>query len=118
MATAPGPFLSEYLAIIPGYCGGEPHILGHRIKVRHIAVWHEHDGMSPAEIVRDYPTITLAQVHAALAYYYDHHEEIERTIVEEDEFVEGLKAREGPSLLRERLAQRRKDVPGDSLPPG
>jgi uncharacterized protein (DUF433 family) len=98
MATAPGPFLSEYLAIIPGYCGGEPHILGHRIKVRHVAVWHEHHGMSPAEIVGDYPTITLGQVHAALAYYYDHREEIERAIVEADEFVEGLKAKEGASL--------------------
>ena len=64
MATAPGPFLSEYIAIQPGYCGGEPHIRGHRIKVRHVAVWHVHHGMSPAEIVNDYPTITLAQVHA------------------------------------------------------
>jgi uncharacterized protein (DUF433 family) len=118
MATAPGPFLSEYLAIIPGCCGGEPHILGHRIKVRHVAVWHERHGMSPAEIVRDYPTITLAQVHAALAYYYDHRDEIERAIAEADEFVEELKAKQGPSLLQERLAQRRKDAPGDSLSPG
>lgn len=118
MATAPGPFLSEYLAIIPGYCGGEPHILGHRIKVRHVALWHEHHGMSPPEIVRDYPTITLVQVHAALAYYYDHREEIERAIVEADEFVEDLKEKQGASLLQERIARRREDAADDPIPPG
>src|SRR5438876_11573268 len=32
--------VSEYVAIRPGYCGGKPHIAGHRIKVQHIAVWH------------------------------------------------------------------------------
>ncbi|HEY2157170.1 MAG TPA: DUF433 domain-containing protein [Isosphaeraceae bacterium] len=118
MATAPGPFLSEYIAIQPGYCGGEPHIRGHRIKVRHVAVWHEHHGMTPAEIVRDYPTITLAQVHAALAYYYDHREEIEQAIREEDEFVEELKAKAGPSPLQEKLARRREDAAGHPIPPG
>jgi uncharacterized protein (DUF433 family) len=44
------PVISEYIGIRPGYCGGEPHILGHRIKVRHVAVWHEEMGMSPAQI--------------------------------------------------------------------
>jgi uncharacterized protein (DUF433 family) len=97
------PVISEYIGIRPGFCGGEPHILGHRIKVRHVAVWHEEMGMSPAEIVATHPTITLAQVHAALAYYYDHQDEIRAAIAEEDRFVEELKARSGPSLLQERL---------------
>ena len=66
------PVITEYIGVRPGYCGGEPHILGHRIKVRHVAVWHEQMGMTPTEIAATYPTITLAQVHAALAYYYDH----------------------------------------------
>ena len=35
------PVITEYIGVRPGYCGGEPHILGHRIKVRHVAVWHE-----------------------------------------------------------------------------
>ena len=59
------PVISQYISIRRGYCGGEPHILGHRIKVRHVAVRHEEMGMSPAEIAATYPTITLAQVHAA-----------------------------------------------------
>jgi uncharacterized protein (DUF433 family) len=110
------PVISEYIGIRPGYCGGEPHILGHRIKVRHVAVWHEEMGMSPAEIAATYPTITLAQVHAALAYYYDHRDEIQAAIAEEDRFVEELKAKSGPSLLQEKLRQR--NASNDPLPSG
>jgi uncharacterized protein (DUF433 family) len=42
------PIIAEHIGISPGYCGDEPHILSHRIKVRHVAVWHEQSGMSPA----------------------------------------------------------------------
>ncbi len=35
------PVVTEYIGIRPGYCGGHPHILGHRIKVKHVVVWHE-----------------------------------------------------------------------------
>jgi uncharacterized protein (DUF433 family) len=101
------PVISEYIGIRPGYCGGEPHILGHRIKVRHVAVWHEEMGISAAQIATTYPSITLSQVHAALAYYFDHREEIQAAIAEEDQFVEELKAKSGPSLLQERLRQRK-----------
>jgi uncharacterized protein (DUF433 family) len=107
------PVIAEYIGIRPGYCGGEPHILGHRIKVRHVAVWHEEMGMSPAEIAAIYPTITLAQVHSALAYYFDHKDEIQAAIAEEDRIVEELKAKSGPSLLQERIRQR--DATNDPL---
>ena len=108
------PVISEYIGIRPGYCGGEPHILGHRIKVRHVAVWHEQMGMSPAVIVATYPTITLAQVHAALAYYYGHRDEIQAAIIEEARFVEELRADSGPSLIQEKLRQR--NATNDPLP--
>lgn len=94
----PFPVVTEHIGVRPGYCGGRPHILGHRIKVKHVAVWHETMGLSPAEIVAEHPTITLAQVHAALAYYYDHRDEIEAEIAEEDWTFEELKAAQ-PSLL-------------------
>jgi uncharacterized protein (DUF433 family) len=108
------PVIAEYIGIRPGFCGGEPHILGHRIKVRHVAVWHEQMGMSPTEIVATYPTISLAQVHAALAYYYGHRDEIQTAIAEEDNFVEEMKAKSGPSLLQEKLRQR--NAKDDSVP--
>lgn len=104
------PVVAEYIGVRPGYCGGHPHILGHRIKVKHVAIWYEKMGMMPVEIVQTYPTITLSQVHAALAYYYDHREEIEASVREEDEFVEKFKA-ENPSLLAEKLEERRAKNP-------
>jgi uncharacterized protein (DUF433 family) len=56
----------------PGTCGGKPRIDGHRIKVAHIAICHERMRMSPDEIVTAHPTINPAQVHSALAYYFEH----------------------------------------------
>jgi uncharacterized protein (DUF433 family) len=41
------PVISENFGVRPGYCGGKPHILGHRIKVKHVAIWHEQEGMTP-----------------------------------------------------------------------
>ncbi|MGH9673691.1 MAG: DUF433 domain-containing protein [Bryobacteraceae bacterium] len=73
----------------PGVCGGRACIAGHRVRVLDVVEWHEHQGMTPDEIVSDVPSITLADVHAALAYYFDHMDEIreemrvERTLVEE-----------------------------------
>jgi uncharacterized protein (DUF433 family) len=109
------PVIREYIGIKPGYCGGKPHILGHRIKVKHVAVWHERMGMSPGEIVDQHPTITLAQVHAALAYYYDHKDEIQAEIAEEDRKYEELMAKQ-PSIL-EKIQQRMANAQDDPLPP-
>lgn len=114
----PIPVGAESIGVRPGYCGGEPHILGHRIKVRHVAVWHERMGMTPTEIAATYPTITLAQVHAALAYYYDHKDEIRAAIEDEERFVEELKAKAPPSKLQKLLEARKADGTDDPLPPG
>jgi hypothetical protein len=48
----------------------------------------------------------LAEVHAALAYYYDHRDEIERQINEGDAFLKALRD-SSPSKLAKRLAERR-----------
>ena len=81
---------TEYIEITPGVCGGKPRIAGHRIKVQHVAVWHERLGKTAQQIVAEYPTLTLAEVHAALAYYYDHREQIDADIRAGEEFAEQL----------------------------
>jgi uncharacterized protein (DUF433 family) len=108
------PVIAEHIGIKPGYCGGQPHILGHRIKVKHVAIWYERMGMSPDEIVSSHPGITLAQVHAALAYYYDHRDEIDRSIREGEEFADKIRA--GAPSLFEKVRQR--NAQDDSLPSG
>jgi uncharacterized protein (DUF433 family) len=112
------PVVTEYIGVRPGFCGGEPHILGHRIKVRHVAVWHEQQGMTPTEIAATYPTISLAQVHAALAYYYDHRKEILAAIEDERRFVEELKGNTPPSKVQRLLEARKANGSDDPVSPG
>src|SRR5215813_15141246 len=96
------PSSVEHIVATPGTCGGKPRIAGHRIRVQDIALWHERLGYSVAEIVAHYPQLTLAEVHAALAYYYDHQEEIQDDIAQAEALVERMK-REIPSKLQEKL---------------
>ena len=102
----------------PGICGGRPRIDGHRIQVEDIAIWHERMGMSPDEIVWEYPSITLAEVHAALAYYYENRERIDADIEAAKRYAEQMRAKAGPSRLQEKIRQRNADASDDPLPPG
>jgi uncharacterized protein (DUF433 family) len=107
---------TEHIEITPGICGGKPRIAGHRITVQNIVMWHEQMGMSPDEIATTYPTITLADVHAALAYYHDHREEIRARIKADEEFVAEMRAQAAPSRLQRVLAER--DAQHNPVPPG
>jgi len=66
MSTGP-----SRITVIPGICGGKPCIAGHRVRVSDIVIWHEHQGLTADAIVSQIPGLTLADVHAALAYYYE-----------------------------------------------
>jgi uncharacterized protein (DUF433 family) len=79
-------------------CGGKPRIDGHRIPVEDVAIWHERMAMGPDEIVSAYPTLTLADVHAALVYYFDDRERIDADIEAGEQFVEEMKAKSSPRL--------------------
>ena len=69
---------TKYIVRDPDVLGGKPHIEGHRIAVHHIAWWYA-QGATAEELARDY-ALTLAEVHAALVYYYDHKDEIDGEI--------------------------------------
>jgi len=97
---------TEHIEITPGVCGGKPRIAGHRITVQNIVVWHDEMGMNPDEIVATYPTIALADVHAALAYYHDHRDEIRAQMKADDDFVAEMRAKAPPSRLQQILAER------------
>ncbi|MDJ1170284.1 DUF433 domain-containing protein [Roseofilum sp. BLCC_M154] len=94
--------ISEHIQISPDICGGKPHIAGHRIRVQDIVIWHEQMGMSPDEIVSRYPSITLADVYAALAYYHDHFQEIRQQIQQSEQWVQELQAKI-PSKVQQKL---------------
>jgi uncharacterized protein (DUF433 family) len=92
----------QHIEQTPGVCGGKPRIAGRRIRVQDIAIWHEQLGLSADEIVAEHPDITLADVHAALAYYYDHRAEIQQDIRTSDALINEVRSR-NPSKLHKRL---------------
>lgn len=84
-------------------------IAGTRIRVQDIYAMSEIHGLTPGQIVEQLPQLSLGQVHSALAYYFDHREQILRELREDDEFVRAMRARTGPGPLEQRL----KDARGD-----
>ena len=82
--------LNQHIEITPGISGGKPRIAGHRITVENIVIWHERLGKSADEIAGDYD-ITLADVYAALAYYFDHRIEIDQSLEVSRAFVNSLR---------------------------
>ena len=92
---------TQHISSKPGVCGGKACVDGTRIRVQDIYVWHVLQGQSPEEIVAGFPQLSMADVHAALAYYWDHRDEIHREIQQAEEEYEEIK-RKNPSLLRQR----------------
>lgn len=98
------PVIREHIVASPDTCGGKPRIAGTRIQVKHLALMHGRQGMTPSEIVSVYPHLTLADIHAALAYYHDHREQINAEIKVDRQWYEEMKAN-SPSLLREKRSR-------------
>jgi uncharacterized protein (DUF433 family) len=70
---------------------GRPCVAGTRTTVHRVAVWYKM-GLSPEEIAREYPHLTIAGVYAALAYYYANQAEIEAEITADQEEEERIEA--------------------------
>lgn len=96
------PIILEHIEITPGICGGKPRIAGHRIRVQDIVICHERMGMSPDEILYHHPSISLSDVYAALAYYYDHQQEIRQDIEAGEALVKEVRT-QTPSILQRKL---------------
>ena len=79
--------LTQHISKIPGVCGGRACIAGHRIRVMDVVGWHERRGYTIAQVVNMFPGITRADVHAALAYYYDHPQEIADDFHKDEEWA-------------------------------
>src|SRR3990172_6394336 len=78
-------------------------IAGTRVRVQDIYVDSEVLGKSPEEIVAALPHLSLAQIHAALAYYFDHREEILEELRQDELFAAMMKERTGPGPLESKL---------------
>jgi uncharacterized protein (DUF433 family) len=76
-----------------------------QVKVIEIAVDKLAHGSSPEEIHFQYPHLSMAQIHSALAYYYDHQEELDGEILRRLREVDELAARNADSPLQKKLRE-------------
>ena len=81
MATAAQKVYS-HITKTPGVCSGKPCIDGTRIRVENVVYMHK-QGAAAEEILEAYPDLNLAQVYAALSYYYEHAEQIDASLAED-----------------------------------
>lgn len=97
----------EHIEISAEVRGGKPRIASTRIAVEDVAVMHLKLGYSLVEIAGKYD-LPLSSVYAAMAYYFDHRDEIDRRIAEENRQVEFIEQNH-PSQLQEKLRQLRNE---------
>lgn len=91
---------------------GVPWISGANTKVVEVVLDKMAHGSSPEEMHVQYPHLSLAQIHAALSYYYEHQDEVDADIERRDRYVEELRAQQPDSPLRQRLrALKREQYP-------
>lgn len=76
MSTVQKKVSYPHITSAPGIAGGAPVVEGTRITVRTIAGYYQM-GMDVDEILATLSHLKAAQVHSALAYYFDHQQEID-----------------------------------------
>ncbi len=81
--------IGTFIVQTPEIRGGRPRVAGTGVTVRRIVGWYKL-GLSPEEIAERVSHLSLAQIHAALAYYHANREEIEADITAEEVEAERL----------------------------
>jgi uncharacterized protein (DUF433 family) len=74
-----------------------------RVRVAQVVMDYLVHGWSPEEMSRQHPYLTPAEAHAAMAYYYDHAEQVDAEIREELEQLKRDRAAAPTRALRSRL---------------
>jgi uncharacterized protein (DUF433 family) len=83
--------MKQHIVMTPGVVGGKPRIDGTRIRVHDVSLWYIDWGWPVWKILEEFPQLTAAQVHAALAFYHDNRELIAQVIRDEDKVAEEFK---------------------------
>lgn len=79
---------------------GIAYVTGSSIRVADIVVDAYTWNLPPAQIRDNYPSLSLAEIHAALAYYHDHQSEIDRQLDEANREYEQARANAPNPLTR------------------
>ena len=73
------------------------------MKVIHLVIAQETHGYSVPELHFQFPDISMGEVHAALAYYWDHKVELDQAIQQHDQRIEQIRLASGESPASKRL---------------
>ncbi len=87
----PSELKHPYVTVDPGIRKETPVIAGTRTKVMDIAIRYEFGGMTPDEMIQQFPHLTLAQIHDALSYYYENKLELDNAYKKEEIFLKELR---------------------------
>lgn len=87
--------LNRHIEATPGIRGGKPRISGTRITVADVVLMHLRMGKLLEEIAGQYD-LSLAALDAAMAYYYDHQMEVDRSIDDDIAFAEAFRRNNRP----------------------
>jgi uncharacterized protein (DUF433 family) len=82
---------------------GVPVIEGTNMKVIELVLETIAYGWSPDELHFQHPYLSLGQIHSALAYYWDHAEELDQDNTRRMEKVESIKQKVGASIIKDKL---------------
>jgi len=82
---------------------GVPMIVGTTMKVIELVMAQMAHGWSPEELLFQHPYLTLGQIHSALAYYWDHKDELDEDIESRRQYAEEERRKASPSPLAGKL---------------
>ena len=85
------------------YEANVPFIAGTTMKVIELVLDYKAYGWSPEELHLQHPYLTLGQIYSALAYYWDHQEELNQNIEHRLEKIEQVRQTLKPTSLEARL---------------
>jgi len=82
---------------------GVPSIAGTTMKVVELVTAQLAHGWSPEELHFQFPHLSLGQIHAALAYYWDHKGDLDADIDRRARYAEHARREAGPSVVKAKL---------------
>ncbi len=107
------PAVTQHIAMMPNAVHGEKAVIaGTRIRVIDVYYWHMSQGKTPQQIVEEFPHLTLADVYAAMAYYWDNEQQLQEQMRRGEEVADEMRKIYPPKLPD---AIKRRNAGGDSV---
>jgi uncharacterized protein (DUF433 family) len=103
------PAATEYPHIVRDDVG-IPWIEGANTKVVEVVLHWQAAGLAPEQLHLELPHLSLGQIYSALAFYWDHRDEVEDDIERRQRRIEGLRRKLGQPPIVEKVLKMRREV--------